>query len=372
MFLIDSLIIWYITFPFNHYYLFSIHCLINILLSLYIYKKLYPFYDPKKELIHAKYADFRRLDKLNYYRLLIGLIVFVRPRLILFVICMIVMAIAVNIGKNILDPKDKPWKDKIYQYGSRVILFSLGNIIPTLSLGDLKKIEEVYKKYLGPDFKLDYNKKFCTIICNHVSWVETYFCMYRYASGFIGKLTASKIPAIREMGRYNQTIYLDRTNPDDRKITAEKIEKRQKSLIDGTNQTNLSIYPEGTISNGTHLIKFKRGAFMTLLPLKPMVELIDQTSECTLATGALPMHWHIVLVSAYLWHNVTFLDLPIIEPTEYMYENYQKEEKEKWMVYMKVTKLIMAECAGLNVTESSFDEKLSYISEILGKKVKNT
>ena len=104
--------------------------------------------------------------------------------------------------------------------------------------------------------------------------------MYRYASGFIGKLTASKVPAIKQMGVYNQTIYLDRQNPDDRKITAEKIAKRQKDLYEGKNLTNLSIYPEGTITNGTHLIKFKRGAFMTLLPLKPMVELVDQNAEC--------------------------------------------------------------------------------------------
>ena len=372
MFLLDSLIIWYITFPFNHYKLFFAHCVFNFILSLYIYGKLYPFYDPKKESIHIKYSDFRRLDKLNYYRLLIGLIVLFWPRLILFLICMIVMAIAVNIGKNILDPKDKPWKDKIYSYGSRIILFSLGNVIPTISLGNQELIEEVYKKYLGQDYKLDYNKKFCTIICNHVSWVETYFCMYRYASGFIGKLTASKIPAIREMGRYNQTIYLDRTNPDDRKITAEKIEKRQRGLIDGSILTNLSIYPEGTITNGTHLIKFKRGAFMTLLPLKPIVELVDQTAECTLATGALPMHLHMILVCSYLWNKDTFLDLPIIEPTEYMYQNFKKEGEENWMVYMNVTKLIMAECAGLKISNSSFDEKLEYLSQIKGKKVKNT
>ncbi len=380
MFVIDSLIKWYILFPIYHYKLFLVHVIFNVLFSLYVYKKLYPFYDPKKEAIHIKYSDFRRVDKLNYFRLLIGLIVIVWPRIIFFALAMIVMAIGVSIGKDILDPKDKPWKDKIYSYGSRFILFCMGNIIPTISLGDQKLIEEVYKKYLGPDYKIDYNKKFCSIICNHVSWVENYFCMYRYATGFIGKLSASKVPTIREMGKYNQTIYLDRRNEDDRRKTAEKIEQRQKGLMDGTILTNLSIYPEGTISNGTHLIKFKRGAFMTLLPLKPIVELIDQTAECTLSTGALSMFLHMILVCCYFWHNVTFLDLPIIEPTEYMYENYRKneeksgskEKKENWMIYMEVTKLIMAECSGLKKSDSSFEEKLAYLSEITGKKVKNT
>ena len=42
------------------------------------------------------------------------------------------------------------------------------------------------------------------------------------------------------------------------------------------------------------------------------------------------------------------------------------------MVYMNVTKLIMAECAGLKQSHSSFEEKLEYLSLIKGKKVKNT
>ena len=368
---IDSLMKSCLLFPVNHYKLF-IYFLINFFLSIYIYIKLYPFYDPKKEEAHKKYYVFRRLDKLNYFRLLTGLLFLFWPRLILYVICMIVMAISVSIGKDILDPKDKPWKDKIYSIGSRIILFSLGNVIPTVSLGDQEKIKAVYKKYLGPDYEISYDEKFCSILCNHVSWAETYYFMYRYASGFIGKLSSSKVPTIKQMGIYNQTIYLDRQNPNDRKITAEKIAKRQKDIYEGKNLTNLSIYPEGTITNGTHLIKFKRGAFMTLLPLKPFVELVDQNAECTLATGALPMHFHLILVSCYLWNNDTFLDLPVIKPTPYMYNNYAKENEEKWHTYMNVTKSIMAECAGLKETEYSFGEKLEYLSLIKGKKVKNT
>ena len=112
----------------------------------------------------------------------------------------------------------------------------MGNVIPKIDLGDQEKIKEIYKKYLGPDYEVSYTEKFCTILCNHVSFVESYFCMYRYASGFIGKLSASKIPTIREMGKYNQTIYLDRQNPDDRSV----LMNRQK-LAGVINKTNTTI-----------------------------------------------------------------------------------------------------------------------------------
>ena len=79
-----------------------------------------------------------------------------------------------------------------------------------------------------------------------------------------------------------------------------------------------------------------------------------------------------VLVTCYLWNNVTFLDLPIVKPTEYMFQNYRKKDEEKWATYMNVTKSIMAECAGLKESHESFEEKLEYLSIIKGKKVKNT
>ena len=62
-----------------------------------------PFYDPSKSEIHDKYPEFKRLDKLSFFRLLFGLIFLVWPRAILFVLSMLIMSIIVNIGKNILN-----------------------------------------------------------------------------------------------------------------------------------------------------------------------------------------------------------------------------------------------------------------------------
>ena len=47
--LVYKLIKWYVLFPINHYKLFAVHFTINFLLSIYIYKKLYPFMTRKKK-----------------------------------------------------------------------------------------------------------------------------------------------------------------------------------------------------------------------------------------------------------------------------------------------------------------------------------
>jgi len=366
-----KLIKFFFLFPFYHPYLFFLHLIINLLFAIFIYLQLAPFYDKSKKEIHEKYPEFCRVDKINFYRLYLGLVFLVWPRAISFVILMTIMAIVVNLGKNINDPKQKPYKDKVYSLGSLLVLYSLGFINIKIIRND-EKAKEIYKKYLGPDYEIDYNKKFVTVLCNHTSWVESYFFNYYYCAGYIGKKSASKIPGIKQIGVYNQTIYVDRTDKESREKTAKAIEERQKNIYNGTNLTHLAIYPEGTTTNGKYLIKFKRGAFMTLLPLKPWVQLVDQNEESNLSVGPIGMHWHMVYTCCFFWHNDIFLELPVVEPTDFMYENYKDLGSEKWMIYMEVTKKIMAETAGLLQSEKSHPEKFEYMSLITGKKIKNT
>lgn len=367
-----SLIKFFLLFPFKHYYLTLLHIIINFILATLMYIKLKPFYDAKHEVAHKKYEYFRRLDKLSYPRILIGFIFLVWPRAIIFAIVMLIMAILVNTGKNIHDPASKAWKDIVYTIGSRIVLFAVGCVF-IKEERDPEKAEKIYKKYLGPDYKISYDEPFCTIINNHCSWVESYYFNAKYNAGYVGKKSAQKVPLISHIGKYNKTIYCDRQSEADRLKAVEDIANRQKDLMSGKEKTQLAIYPEGTMTNGTYIIKFKRGAFMTLLPLKLHIEKIDHSEENSLAVAAMDFPLHMILACCYLWHNVTFLDLPVIKPTEYMYEKYKDLGEEKWMIYMNVTKKLMAEYGELKECEATFKpEKLDYLSEIKGKKVKNT
>ena len=357
-----------ILFPFKHTNIVLFHLLLNFIFACIIYSKLKPYYDPELNKIHIKYPEFRRLDKLSFIRLWIGLSTVFWPRALFFLFLLAFMAFTLNIGKI---SKYKCIKDLIFSYGCRFVLVSLGCIIPHKIRYD-NKSKEIYKKYLGPDYEINYNKKFSTIVTNHVSWVESFYYSYLYACGYISKLSAKFLPFVGKMAIYSKTIFCDRHNPQSRALAASEIEQRQKGIFNGTNKTQLAIYPEGTATNGTHLIKFKRGAFMTCLPIKPIVEIIDQSEDCTLATGILPLKYHLILASCYLYHNVKFLELPVLEPTEFMYETYKNFGKEKWMIFMNVTKRIMSEISGLKMSEKSFAEKLQYTAEVTGNKIKGS
>ena len=365
MFLL-SILKFFLLFPFNHPFLFLFHLLFNFIFAYYVYSKLKPFYFGD---IHNKYPEFKRKDTIKFHRLYLGLVFLFWPRFFSVLFFMSFLAVFLLIKHK--DDSLRPFKDPIYKFGIQMVLYSLGCILPTVIRKD-KECEEVYKKYLGNDYKISYDKKFATAIGNHCSFIDAFYYTSLYCSSFIAKKTAAKVPLVSTIAIYNRTLYLDRSSEEDRHKMIGDIEKRQREVMDGKINNPLTMFPEGTVSMGNYIIKFKRGAFMSLLPVKPRIEMIDHNEEFELATGALPMHLHMVYACCFLYLPVTFIDMPVIEPTEYMYEKYKEFGNEKWMVYMEVTRRIMSEVSGLKLSNVSFPEKLEYISAITGKKVKNT
>ena len=63
-------------------------------------------------------------------------------------------------------------------------------------------------------------------------------------------------------------IYLDRTNNDNRQNALEAIKKRVMDIMNNKKFYSLFIFPEGLRTNGSHIVKFQKGAFNTLAPIK--------------------------------------------------------------------------------------------------------
>jgi hypothetical protein len=137
-------------------------------------------------------------------------------------------------------------------------------------------------------------------------------------------------------------------------------------------QTPLSIFPEGTVTSGRHMLKLKRGAFQSLLPIKPILFKIDENSEISISVGVLKFWFHYILFQCYFYHNFRVVELPIIAPTDFMFANYSHLGKEKWEVYSNVVREIYCECGNLQKSNKSFNDMLDYLSILNGKKILNT
>ena len=121
------------------------------------------------------------------------------------------------------------------------------------------------------------------------------------------------------------------------------------------------MFPEGTCSCGRNILRFKKGSFYFLLPIKPLIVSLNQKKSYHLSVGASNV------VLAYLKNLCHFLStlyvaiLPTIRPTDYMFEKYKHLGKEKWEIYMNVIRKIYSEVGGLKEVDMGFRDINRYI-----------
>lgn len=88
------------------------------------------------------------------------------------------------------------------------------------------------------------------------------------------------------------------------------------------------IYPplimnvEGGTTNGTSLIKFKKGAFYGLNSVQPVV-IKYNTALIDMEQCIIPLYSHILLCSSNPYCSIKVRQFPTFRPNEYFWKNHQ-------------------------------------------------
>ena len=220
---------------------------------------------------------------------------------------------------------------------------------------------------MGNDYDFS-QKKYSLIISNHIGLFDVILVMYLYQPGFIAKKLVSNYPFFGSVARGLNCLFVDRENENARKKIMEDIYFKQKNFLEGKSLAPLAIFPEGTTTSNRNILKFKKGAFYHLLPIKPQIIQIDQQSPLHLACGVQNIFFHTWKVMAYSCTDLFYIDLPIISPTDYMFQHYSHFGKEKWEIYAEVTRKIYCEIGGFEESNLGYrDEHLYSMAIKTGK-----
>ena len=161
----------------------------------------------------------------------------------------------------------------------RMILFSLKMnayiwIFVSGAFTQNNKIDYDYTKYLGPDYKSKYRpiERVPTMVGNHVSWLDSMVTTKYYELAFTLKSEMRNFPLFGTLAKVVDSIFISRGGTDeDRDQIIKQLCDRQE-LIETTGEyQTLLIFPEGTTTNGTAIMQFKKGALVSERTLKPVV-----------------------------------------------------------------------------------------------------
>ena len=192
--------------------------------------------------------------------------------------------------------------------------------------------------------------------------------MYLYQPGFIAKKLVANYPFFGSVARGLNCLFIDRENENSRKKIMDDIYMKQKNYMDKKSLAPLAIFPEGTTTSNRNILKFKKGAFYHLLPIKPQIILIDQNCALSIACGVQNIFYHTLRIMAYSSTELYYIDLPVIRPTEYMFDHYSHLGKEKWEIFAEVTRKIYCEIGGFEESNLGYrDEHLYSIAINTGK-----
>ena len=184
--------------------------------------------------------------------------------------------------------------------------------------------------------------------------------MYLHACGFIAKIEISRYLFIGNISKSINCLFVDRQNQSSRAEIFDKLYERQNLYMEGKFFSPLCLFPEGTTTSGRNILKFKKGAFFHLLPIKPEMIYIDQNSEYHITCGAQNLLWNTLTFLCYFGTKMYYTFLPVIKPTEYMFKNYAHFGKEKWEIYANVVKNMYAEIGKFKMSDLGHRDKDFY------------
>lgn len=102
-------------------------------------------------------------------------------------------------------------------------------------------------------------------ISNHVSWIDILSLAGASGTAFVAKAELAQAPLVGWLCRLNRTVFVKREN---RMAVADQINQLREALMDNWSVT---VFPEGTTTDGHSLLPFKSSMLSVLEPPPPSV-----------------------------------------------------------------------------------------------------
>lgn len=143
-------------------------------------------------------------------------------------------------------------------YAFRIVAY--GSPFPMLFLRYAAQVCGARVKVIGTHLKRD-----VFYIANHVSWMDILALAGASGTAFVAKAELADSPIVGWLARLNRTVFVKREN---RLGVAEQINALKEALVDNWSVT---VFPEGTTTDGQSLLPFKTSMLSVLDPPPPGV-----------------------------------------------------------------------------------------------------
>nr|XP_046236876.1 lysophospholipid acyltransferase LPCAT4 isoform X2 [Scatophagus argus] len=179
------------------------------------------------------------------------------------------------------------------------------------------------------------------VVAPHSGFLDMLVLCPAQLATVVSRSENTSLPVIGALLEFNQAVLVSRKDPESRKKAVAQLAER---LTSNGYWPQMLMFPEGTTTNGSALIKFKPGAFLAGMPVQPVLlhypnklDTVRWTYKGTTWTEAL---WH---TTSQLYTNMTVEFLPVYNPSQ--------EEKNDPNLYADNVQKLMAKALGVPATD---------------------
>ena len=140
-------------------------------------------------------------------------------------------------------------------------VMGLGRFWPRLFLGSVGTVVGLRIRTFGQP------RRGALLVANHVTWLDILALARTGGSAFVAHDGLAGFPVLKWLCEMNDTVFIARERPTS---VAEQAEDIRRALIEAA---PLTIFPEGTTSDGTGLLPFKSALFSACVPLPEAIPL---------------------------------------------------------------------------------------------------
>ena len=183
------------------------------------------------------------------------------------------------------------------------------------------------------------------VVSNHAAPWEGMALIAISGATFVSAVENARLPVIGTIMRGLQTIVVVRGSTGSRDNVLFEIDRRAKD----NRFPRIGIFPEGTTTNGTSLIKFRPGAFQPGVPVQPVIvkyafQHMDPTwSSTSLGLGGLSLR---MVTQWYNSMEITFL--PVYKPND--------DEKRDAVLYSNNVREYMGKMGRLKLSDYTLED----------------
>ncbi|XP_045920538.1 lysophospholipid acyltransferase LPCAT4 [Micropterus dolomieu] len=179
------------------------------------------------------------------------------------------------------------------------------------------------------------------VVAPHSSFLDMMVLCQTQLATVVSRSENTSLPVIGALLEFNQSVLVSRKDPQSRKKAVAQVKER---LTSNGYWPQMLMFPEGTTTNGSALIKFKPGAFLAGVPVQPVLlrypNKLDTTRWTYKGTSWLEALWY---TTSQFYTNMTIEFLPVYSPSQ--------EEKDDPDLYADNVQKLMAKALRVPATD---------------------